>query len=75
MDVHLYEGVELLAQKQLVFSRGHAFEQLEEQLLLLHGGRWKHGVCLSVMSRFWPAGIVGGCGVRYKSKPRNIQTH
>ena len=27
--VHLNEGVELIAQELLVFSRGHAFQQLE----------------------------------------------
>ena len=38
--MHLNEGVELSAQEPLVFSRGHAVEQLEQQLLLL-GGRGK----------------------------------
>ena len=47
--------MELLAQEHLVFSRGHAFEQLEEHLLLL-GGRWKHIVCLDVIERFYPGG-------------------
>ena len=53
--MHLNEGVERFAQEPLVFSRGHAFERLEEQLLLL-GGRWKHVVCLSVMKRVWLGG-------------------
>ena len=43
--MHLNEGVEFIAQEPLVISRGHAFERLEEQLLLL-GGRENRAVCL-----------------------------
>ena len=43
--MHLDEGVEPVAQKALVLSRGHAVEQLEELFLLLGGSR-KHVLCL-----------------------------
>jgi hypothetical protein len=48
--VHLNEGVELIAQKILVFCRGHAFQQLEEQQPML-GGRGKHVVAVSLQRR------------------------
>ena len=41
----LDEGVEPVAQKALVLSRGYAVEQLEELFLLLGGSR-KHVLCL-----------------------------
>ena len=59
--MHLNEEVEFFTQEPLVLSRGHVFEQLEEQLLLL-GGSWKHVVCLSVMKRFWLGGESGRGG-------------
>ena len=47
--MHLDEGVEPVAQKALVLSRGHAVEQLEELFLLLGGSR-KHVLCLCMLS-------------------------
>ena len=49
--MHLDEEVEIVAQKDLVVSRGHAVEQLEELLLLL-GRRWKHVLRLNVIGLF-----------------------
>ena len=45
----LDEGVEPVAQKAPVLSRGHAVEQLEELFLLL-GGSPKHVLCLCMLS-------------------------
>ena len=47
--MHLDEGVEPVAQKALVLSRGHAVEQLEELFLLL-GGSWTP-LCLCMCYR------------------------
>ena len=47
--MHLDAEVEIVSQKHLVVSRGHAVEQLEELFLLL-GGRWKHVLCLCMLS-------------------------
>jgi hypothetical protein len=46
--MHLDEGVETVAQKALVLSRGHALEQLEELFLLLGGSR--KPLCLCMLS-------------------------
>ena len=48
--MHLNEGVEFIAQEPLVINREHAFERLEEQLLLL-GARGNRAVCLSECCR------------------------
>ena len=58
----LDEGVEPVAQKALVLSRGHAVEQLEELFLLLGGSR-KHVLCLCMLSSaFGRAERTGGRG-------------
>ena len=60
--MHLDEGVEAVAQKALVLSRGHAVEQLEELFLLLGGSR-KHVLCLCMLSSaFGRAERTGGRG-------------
>jgi hypothetical protein len=69
--MHLDEGVQPVAQKALVLSRGHAVEQLDELFLLLGGSR-KHVLCLSMLSRqrFWPSGENEGGGARVTPNER-----
>jgi hypothetical protein len=66
--MHLDEGVEPVAQKAPVLSRGHAVEQLKELILLLGGSR-NHVLCLCMLSSAFGRaertgwGGVGGGGV------------
>jgi hypothetical protein len=59
--MHLDEGVEAVAQKALVLSRGHAVEQLEELFLLL-GGSPKHVLCLCMLSSAFGRAEITGWG-------------
>ena len=65
----LDEGVEPVAQKALVLSRGHAVEQLEELFLLLGGSR-KHVLCLCMLSSAFGQAERTGVGEGGQGLPR-----
>ena len=72
--MHLDEGVEPVAQKALVLSRGHAVEQLEELFLLLGGSR-KHVLCLCMLSSAFGRAerTRGGRGTRGARTPSEVR--